>query len=84
MAQTEAYKVFGIDLFRENLVSMENGIEKLKEHCNFCSKLNHTLERSTCFYKLKDYLERAKGDFLWNISPDISKEEKPNFGTMYL
>ena len=84
MAQIEAYNVFGIDLLPENLIPMETGIEKLKDHYSFCSKLNYSSERSKCFYKLLDFLKGAKRDFRWNISPSVSKQERPKFGTMYL
>ena len=84
MAQIEAYKVFGIDLLFENLVPMETEIEKLKDHYSFCSTLNYSSDRSKCFYKLLDFLKGAKRDFMWNISPSVSKQERPKFGTMYL
>ena len=84
MPQIEAYKVFGTDLLSENPVPMETGIEKLKDHYRFCLELNYSSERSKCFYKLLDFLKGPKRDFMWNISPSGSKQERPKFGTMHL
>ena len=40
VAQIEAYNMFGIGLLSENLIAMESGIKKLKEHYIICSMLN--------------------------------------------
>ena len=63
---------------------METGIEKLQNHYSFCSKLNYSSEKSKCFYRILDVVKGAKRDFMWNISPSVSKQERPKFGTMYL
>ena len=84
VAQIEAYNMFGIGLLPESLLAIESGIKKLKEHYIICSMLNYSSERGGCFYEFKEFLKGAKRDFTWNISPFISKEEKPKFGTLYL
>ena len=40
VAQIEAYNMFGIGLLSKNLIAVESGIKKLKEHYIICSMLN--------------------------------------------
>ena len=84
VAQTEAYNMFGIDLWSENLIAMETGIKKLKEHYIICSMLKYSWKRGECLYKFKEMLKGAKRDFTWSISSFVSKEERSKFGTLYL
>ena len=63
---------------------METGIKKLKDHYILCSGLDFDQDKSYCFYKSNDLIKAIKRDFMWDISPDISKEGKVKFGTLFL
>lgn len=63
---------------------METGIKKLKDHYILCSDLDFDQDRSYCFYKFNDLIKATKRDFMWDISPDISKEGKAKFGTLFI
>lgn len=68
----------------EDLLSIELGIKKLSAYLDQCVEYSRNRRRAICFHNLVNRLEDKQNNVLWNYAPDIDREEKGKWGTLFL
>jgi len=83
-AQTEAQKEFNIELGVDDLLGIEKYLKNLDHHYTHCSTYSKNKRRAICFHQFLRMFEDGLRSFLWDYAPDIDRESKSKWGTLYL
>ena len=75
--------MFHVHLGLKDLQAVESGTKQLRTHFELCETKRDS-NRARCFYQFLPRLESMSRDLKWTEEPDLYREGKGKFGTMFL
>ena len=67
-----------------SLCAIQNEVEKMKTHYEYCYSLSTGRKRAMCFYGFKEIILSAETNFLWPLKRSDSKAGRGRYGCLFL